>query len=102
VSDEDYRRALLQEIATQARLVSHAKREGREVSLSPADFPACSELIRFAVSALHGRANWKPDMQIQYRGAKAICSFTTFGRLLLTAPDGRTIGASGFGALWED
>jgi hypothetical protein len=72
----------------------------RDVSL--AAYPAALELVRALAARVLRASRVPPSGCMVYRGFRARVSLGGFGRVFVSTTDGRTIGASGFGAAWND
>ncbi len=101
-SAEAYRRRLKFELDFM-EAQRQAKARGcavRDVTL--AAYPAARELVHSLANRVAAGSRIPPTGVMIYRGARVRVSLTSFGRLLVSTLDGRPIGASGYGACWDD
>ena len=72
----------------------------RPITLSAC--PAAHELVRALAQRLRTSSRWPKSGQMIYRGVRVQVQPTSLGRVLVSTLDGQPIGASHFGALWDD
>ncbi len=101
-SAEAYRRRLKFEIDFMDAQ-RQAKARGcavRDVTL--AAYPAARELVHSLANRVAAGSRIPPSGVMLYRGARVRVSLTNFGRVFVSTLDGRPIGASSYGAVWDD
>lgn len=96
-----YRHSLLSEVTLQEVLFAREKAGGRPSKCTLASFPACLALVRYSVKTIRKQKAWRKNMRVTYRGVTVCCSVTSFGRLLVSLPNGRRVGSSAYGAIME-
>lgn len=72
----------------------------RDVQLGA--YPAALELVRAIAGRVAASARLPPSGTMVYRGQRVRVSLSSLGRVFVSTLDGKPIGASGFGAAWDD
>jgi hypothetical protein len=100
-SDAAWRRELLDEVQALERRRVMVARGLAQPLRTLACAPRCQEAVQAVTHRLASTSRWPRDSRLTYRGQPLFVRVSNLGRVFVELADGRQVGASAFGALWE-